>query len=141
MKRQIITACAFIYNKQGQLLIAKRAKTKKFLPDKFEFVGGHVEFGETLENCLVRETKEELHIDILVEDIFYAFTYIDGYEHIVEVDYFARIVDEAQKIVLNPEDHSEYKWISKKKVNDSFSPEDDELGVVLKGFEKFSNRS
>src|SRR5882724_11217154 len=89
-KIQAITACAFIH-KEGKLLIAKRADTKKFLSGKYELLGGHVEFGESLEACLVRELKEELHIDIKVENPFYAFTYLSDNDeyHNVEVDFFA----------------------------------------------------
>lgn len=34
------------------------------LPGKWEFPGGKIEAGETEEDCIVREIKEELHIEI-----------------------------------------------------------------------------
>jgi len=77
--QQVITACAFIYriNKgTPELFIPKRAMTKKFLPGIFELPGGHIEFGEILEDGLRREIREEFNQEITVLDPFYAFTYI-----------------------------------------------------------------
>ena len=64
-KFQTITVCAFIID-EDRLLIAKRAETKKFLPDKYELLGGHVEFGESLEAALKRELMEEVKVSIEV---------------------------------------------------------------------------
>lgn len=61
--QQVITACAAIYRKGSnghEIMVARRALTKKFLPGKFELPGGHIEFGETLVGGLCRELKEEL---------------------------------------------------------------------------------
>ena len=51
----------WIVNSSGQVLIQKRAATKKFMPNKWDSgATGHVVSGETsLEGC-VRETSEEL---------------------------------------------------------------------------------
>lgn len=137
---QEITACAFIYNSSNQLLIAKRAKTKNFLPDKWELLGGHTEFGETLQESLIRELKEELQIDIIVEDPFYAFTYVSGDIHTVEVDFFARISDNSSQIILNPEDHSEYNWIKADEVDQYFDQNDEERKAVENGFRILAGR-
>jgi len=133
--KQAITACAFIH-KEGKLLIAKRADTKSFLPGKYELLGGHVEFGETMEESLVRELNEELHIDIKVGIPFYAFTYLSDNHtvHNVEVDYFAELVNPQQTIRLNPEDHSDCKWITADEVDRYFDENDAEKHAVKRGF-------
>lgn len=137
-KQQKITACAFLH-KEGKLLTAKRAMTKSFLPGVYELVGGHVEFGETLEECLIREFREELHIDIVVGNIFYAFTYLENgnTNHVVEVEFFAKMQDEIQPIILNPEDHSEYHWITQEEI-DKYNFTEEEKKAVVKGFELLS---
>lgn len=38
------------------------------LPMKWEFPGGKVEFNESEEDCLIREIKEELDIDIEIKE-------------------------------------------------------------------------
>lgn len=133
-KIQAITACAFIY-KDGKLLIAKRADTKKFLPGKYELLGGHVEFGETLEEALRREVQEELHVDITIGDPFYAFTYVanNGMKHAVEIVFFAELSDPTSEIRLNPEDHSEYRWITEEESATYLPADDPETAAAKKG--------
>lgn len=135
MKQQLITTCAFIH-RGGKLLVAKRAESKKFLPGKFELIGGHTEFGETLQESLLREVKEEIHIDIVIGDPFYAFTYLAaaGKEHIVEIDFFATLQDPLQEMYLNPEDHSEFCWITEAEVDEIFPEDDEELKAIKQGF-------
>jgi len=135
-KYQAITACVFLH-KDGKLFVAKRADTKKFLPGKFELIGGHIDFGETLEKGLEREIMEELKIDIIIENPYHAFTYIseNGNKHSIEIDYFARMKNPNQEITLNPEDHSDYRWIDADEVDEYFEDGDAEKIAVQKGFQ------
>jgi len=61
-------AVGLVWN-HGKLLIDQRP-ADGLLGGLWEFPGGKVEPGETLEECLVREVKEELGIDIRVEESF-----------------------------------------------------------------------
>jgi 8-oxo-dGTP diphosphatase len=54
-----VGAGAIIFNKNGALFLAKRAKEARNEKYKWEFPGGGVEFGDTLEKALVREVREE----------------------------------------------------------------------------------
>lgn len=52
-----------IINSRGEIYLQKRPDDKKIQPGKWDTaVGGHVAFGETIEQALVRETAEELNI-------------------------------------------------------------------------------
>jgi len=50
-----------LYNRSGKLFLQKRAMTKDIQPGKWDTsAGGHLAPGETVEEALVREAKEEL---------------------------------------------------------------------------------
>ncbi len=60
-----IIGVAVIWDDQGKILIDRRPQ-KGLLGGLWEFPGGKLEEGETLEDCVAREVKEELAIDIEV---------------------------------------------------------------------------
>ena len=56
---------AAIIIEDGKVLLARRAKGEK-LAGYWEFPGGKREVNETIDECLVREIREELSLDIEV---------------------------------------------------------------------------
>ena len=90
----------------------------------WEFVGGKVELGETKEDALIRECKEELNILLSVGDVF--MDVIHEYPDItVHLTLFnARIVEgEPQKL-----EHNDIKWITPSQIpNYEFCPADEAI--------------
>lgn len=62
MKPHLHVACAIIEH-QGKVLAAQRSETMN-LPLKWEFPGGKLEYSETPQECLHREVREELDLEI-----------------------------------------------------------------------------
>ncbi|MCC0177574.1 8-oxo-dGTP diphosphatase MutT [Waterburya agarophytonicola K14] len=58
---------AVISNPKGKILIDRR-KSDGEMGGLWEFPGGKIEPGETVEECIEREIKEELDIEITVSD-------------------------------------------------------------------------
>lgn len=55
----------FIVNSKGKIWIPRRIASKKIFPLCLDMsVGGHVKSGETYEDALKHETKDEINIDI-----------------------------------------------------------------------------
>ena len=63
---EVSTALIF---RAGKLLIAQRPE-KSHLGGLWEFPGGKREAGENFEQCLVREIREELGVEIAVGELF-----------------------------------------------------------------------
>ena len=68
-KRVVRVVAAIIENEQGRILITQR-RPQAFMPLKWEFPGGKVEAEESDEEALQRELKEELDLEVVVEDKF-----------------------------------------------------------------------
>ena len=64
MKRHLHVACAII-EQNGTALAAQRSAAMS-LPLKWEFPGGKIESGETAEECLIRELREELGVSVFI---------------------------------------------------------------------------
>lgn len=65
----IEVVAAIITNNEGKILITQR-NLKKSQGGLWEFPGGKIEKGETREEAIIREIKEELTIDIKVDEYF-----------------------------------------------------------------------
>ena len=72
-----VTAAVILKN--NKVLIAQRAPDEN-LAGKWEFPGGKIERGETPQECLKREIREELDVNIEVLDFFgeSIYTYHSG---------------------------------------------------------------
>ena len=94
----------------------------------WEFGGGKVEPGETKEQALIRECKEELNVLLSVGDIFMdvIHEYPDLTVHLTLFN--ATIADgEPQKI-----EHNDIKWITPSEIpNYGFCPADEEILMKL----------
>ena len=72
-----IVVAAIVVDDLGRLLIAERPEGK-FMPGWWEFPGGKLEFGESPEDGLAREVREELGIAVGVGDPFHVANVVRG---------------------------------------------------------------
>lgn len=61
---QLLTAGILLYREDGRVLLQHRDGKAKFCPNLWGFFGGKVEAGETPEEGMLREAREELGIDV-----------------------------------------------------------------------------
>jgi 8-oxo-dGTP diphosphatase len=72
-------AAIILENDKGEFLLALRDdKAWIPFPNHWDLIGGHVEEGETPEEALVREVKEELDIDIKEYSFFRKYLCLTG---------------------------------------------------------------
>ncbi len=118
---------ALIWN-AGRFMICQRPahKTRGLL---WEFVGGKVEPGETKEEALTRECREELGVFVRATDVFMELvhTYPD-----MTVDltlFHAQLVSGTPRLL----EHADLRWITPAEIDDyDFCPADVEILKKLK---------
>ena len=64
--RNKITARGIIFDKDDVILMYRKKRKKGLIKEYYAIPGGHLEGNETLEECLIREIKEEFSIDVKV---------------------------------------------------------------------------
>ena len=103
-----VDVVAAVIQKDNKIFYAQRNLVKS-MGGKREFPGGKIELGETKEEALVREIKEELDSDIVVDK--YLITVEHDYPtfHITMHAYLCRLV----KGELTLKEHNDSVWLSK----------------------------
>jgi 8-oxo-dGTP diphosphatase len=113
-------AAAIIENDLGQILIARR-KEGKAQAGMWEFPGGKLEQGETVEECLRRELLEEMKITIQPYEDFGVNDHYYGLTHIRLIARKASYISGKIELV----DHDAYHWVYAKDLNGyDFAPAD-----------------
>lgn len=102
---------AVIVDPQGKIFLAKRGKEARNESGKWEFPGGGVEFGEALEQALVREVKEEYGFDIEVQELLDVVNHIipDEKQHWVSPTFLCRVKNGTPRI-MEPHKCDEIGW-------------------------------
>jgi 8-oxo-dGTP diphosphatase len=126
--KKIVKVTAAILVKHGKIIIAQR-KSSDRLSGKWEFPGGKIEPGETPEQCLSRELKEEFDIDVTIGE--YLGSNIHHYDHI-SIDLMAyRASWVSGAIRMN--DHKAYHWITVEQIPEfDFAPADIPFADMLR---------
>ncbi|MCX6654316.1 MAG: (deoxy)nucleoside triphosphate pyrophosphohydrolase, partial [Candidatus Bathyarchaeota archaeon] len=108
----MVLVTAGIIRKNGKILIAQRKKGSH-LEYKWELPGGKLEENESPEECLKRELREELNIDVEVRELFIesAYSYPD-----LDVDILAFNVNYINgRFKLTS--HSQVKWVKPSEIS------------------------
>lgn len=107
---QVSMTVGLLLIKEEKILLMKRQNTG-YMDDNYGVVGGHVEEGESLKQAMVRETKEEVGINIKEEKL----KYVCGIRRAENENYinFFFYTDqwEGTPEIKEPEKCSELKWV------------------------------
>jgi 8-oxo-dGTP diphosphatase len=108
MKHIQVVAAIIIFNKK--ILCTQRKSNKyDYISLKYEFPGGKIEANETKECALQREIKEELNMDITIEDYFLEVHHNYPDFDIIMHSFICSCVDSTVTLL----EHIDYKWLLK----------------------------
>lgn len=144
----------FVINSKEQVLLQRRSPNKKMWPDMWDITaGGHVLAGEFGFQAIIREAKEELGLQLNINDIIFIgstiSTNIKGdivNNHFNEYYIARKDIDETE-LKLQKEEVSEVKWIDKneiiEKIKDNYNGITDKegcWGYLIKYYEWLDNK-
>ena len=106
-----------LIEEDGKHLLIKRSKIKRGLPNVYPFYwdipGGSVEENELPREAALREAMEEVNQKIRIDKIIHEDSQFDSIKDTVftRLVYAGEILEE-RDFILDPEEHTDFKWIS-----------------------------
>lgn len=126
---RVVAAVIRAVNEKGQTVIFATQRGYGDLKGGWEFPGGKIEAGETPQEALIREIKEELEVEIKVGDLLDTVEYDYPTFHLSMDCFWTEIV--AGALVLK--EHEAAKWLTKEELDSvEWLPADVELVEKIK---------
>ena len=122
MPKAVEVVAALIW--RGDRFLACQRPAHKARGLLWEFVGGKVEPGETKEQALVRECREELGVTVRIGEVFTELTHVYP-DLTVHLTLFHAAIPEGEPRKL---EHNDLRWITVGEMDDSpFCPADETI--------------
>lgn len=113
----VVGVGVLITNKHGQILMGKRSS--KHAP-YWSIFGGHVDPGESFENCAIREIKEEIGIDIQAPTVFGISNNLQTYQqegkHTVSICMHVEYSGDVEPRIMEADKCENLMWVSPDKI-------------------------
>ncbi len=116
--RAFIGVDNIILSEEGRILLARRSENAGTFPGKWNLISGDVEAGESIEDALKREAREEAGVEI--EVVRFTGRYYDRpgrhpTKTVICLPHVCRIKKGIPKVV-RPEEVSEVRWFSPEEI-------------------------
>jgi 8-oxo-dGTP diphosphatase len=104
-----------IHDGRSRIFIQRRSADRRLFPGAWDLVGGHLEPGETILECLAREVREETGwlVARVVADLgTLTWTGDDGLER-HEVDYLVEVSGNLDRPQIEADRHLDPRWVNR----------------------------
>lgn len=99
-----------VIEKDGKILITQRSFERPHAPGEWEILTGRVNQGETFEEAVQREVKEEVGLEINVLQPFNTFHFYRGPEKVEHLGVSFLCKYKSGEIILDKNEQIDYKW-------------------------------
>ncbi|MBP3431906.1 MAG: NUDIX domain-containing protein [Clostridia bacterium] len=107
------TVLIWMKNDEGMILVQKRSKNKKQAPGLWDTSSaGHVPAGETCLQTCVRETREELGIDVQESDFLLLGKSVENDSWEIAHTYLLKNNTKLEDLKIQKEEVDEVKWLN-----------------------------
>ncbi|MDQ3969615.1 MAG: NUDIX hydrolase, partial [Thermoproteota archaeon] len=95
------------------ILLLKRNAQRRTSPNKWQTPSGFINEGESAEEAILREVKEETALEGTIKKSGSVFEVVDEWARWIIVPFL--ILVKSDKVVIDTREHSEFRWV---KVNE-----------------------
>jgi 8-oxo-dGTP diphosphatase len=96
-------------NEDDYILLLKRNAQRRTSPNKWQTPSGFINEGESAEEAILREVKEETALDGTIKKSGSVFEVIDQWARWIIIPFL--ILVKSDKVIIDTKEHSEFKWI------------------------------
>lgn len=102
-----------LINIDGKYLVIKRSENESTYPNYWDIPGGLVEYGELPKDAIIRETKEEVNLNIIPTKVIHEDSNLDKEKDLIFIRlvYLCELNDDIKNIKLDENEHREYRFI------------------------------
>lgn len=109
---KVVVGC-FIKNNKNEVLLVRSYKW----PGLWVVMGGHIEWGESIESAVMRETKEELRLNVIFDRVIEVAEFINNTafhssKHFVALQCECRLSDSGESPIPDNDEIQEARWFT-----------------------------
>jgi 8-oxo-dGTP diphosphatase len=98
---------------EDYILLLKRNALRRTSPNKWQTPSGFMNEGESAEEAVLREVKEETTLEGTIKKIGSVFEVVDEWARWIIIPFLISV--KSDKVVIDTREHSEFRWV---KVNE-----------------------
>ncbi len=91
------------------ILLLRRNAQRRTSPNKWQTPSGFMKEGESAEEAVLREVKEETALDGTIKKSGSAFEVVDEWARWIILPFLISV--KSDKVVIDTREHSEFKWV------------------------------